>query len=290
MPIYNGSRFMGKAIDSILAQTYHNFELIVVDDGSTDTTLSILKNYKKNYPNKIRLFCHSKNIGAFAATNLGFTHAKGVYIGLMDCDDISNPSRLEKEVTFLQNHPDVILVGTQAKIIDDKGKITGQKIYPNDHEEIYKAFAWINPIVHPSAMINRALLPKNNYLYHTNFGVNSDYYSFFEWLNYGKFANLPEFLLSYRVHGGNSSLQNLKQRFYTITKIRLAAVKHLNYRFPSSAILKFITQHVLVSLLPERLLLPLYLTLRGMRKVKLPNIFKISRNMRQLKRYALSTN
>lgn len=268
MPVHNGSRFVELAIESIMCQTYRNFELLVIDDGSTDDTWKILKKYKQKYPDKIRVYRKPEQTGAFAAVNLLFPRLKGAYIAPMDSDDISHPQRLEKEVNFLESHPNVILVGANAKIIDARGMTTGAKIYPGDHQSIYKAFALVNPIIHPSCMIRRNLLPHREYLYHTQFGVNSDYYTLFNLLNYGKFANIPELLLSYRIHGANSSLENLRERFLTISRIRLQAIQKLNYTFPISAIPMFLAQYCIALVMPSSILLPLYLHARGMKKLR----------------------
>lgn len=269
MPIFNGSCYMSKAIDSILTQTYQNFELLIIDDASVDDTWDILNKYKKSYPEKIKLFRLTKNSGAFAAANLAYIKAKGDYIAPMDSDDISDPTRLEKQVAYLTNHPDVILVGSFAKIINSNDQVTGYKRYATTHDGIYRQFAQVNPIVHPSCMIRKSGLKHRNSLYYTRYGVNSDYYTLFSLLTLGKFANIPEYLLSYRIHDKNSSLQNLKKNFYTISRIRLAAVQNFNYIFPMSAIAKVILQHIIVALIPTRALLPLYLILRGMRKPQL---------------------
>ncbi len=269
MPVHNGSRFVGLAIESVLRQTYRNFELLAIDDGSTDDTWNILKTYKQKYPDKVRIYRKPGQTGAFAAVNLLVPRIKGAYIAPMDSDDISHPQRLEKEVNFLESHSHVILVGSNAKIIDARGVTTGAKIYPSDHQRIYEAFALVNPIIHPSCMIRRSLLPHREYLYHTQFGVNSDYYTFFNLLSYGKFANIPEPLLSYRIHGANSSLENLRERFLTISRIRLQAVRTLDYKFPIKAIPMFLAQFCVGLIVPSSLLLPLYLHARGMKKLRI---------------------
>lgn len=280
MPVFNGSCYMSKAIDSILTQTYQNFELLIVDDASTDDTWQILNDYKndykKVYPEKIKIFRLEKNSGAFNAANYAYEQAKGGYIAPMDSDDISSPLRFEKQVAYLNQHPETVLVGSFAKIIDASDQVTGFKRYAVSNEDIYRQFAQINPIVHPACMIRKALIGNRKKLYLTEYGVNSDYYTLFSLLNLGKFANIPEYLLSYRVHGKNSSLQNLKKNFYTISHIRLAAVKNFNYHFPISAIPKVILQYIIVTITPTRALLPLYLILMGMKKpqlsFKLPDI------------------
>lgn len=260
---------MSKAIDSILTQTYQNFELLIVDDASVDNTLDILNKYKKSYPEKIKLFRLAKNLGAFTAANYAYIKAKGDYIAPMDSDDISAPTRLAKQVAYLIKHPEAILVGSFAKIINSKDQVTGYKRYATTHDRIYKQFAQINPIVHPACMIRRALIGNRKKLYCTEYGVNSDYYTLFSLLSRGKFANIPEYLLSYRVHDKNSSLQNLKKNFYTISRIRLAAMKNFNYNFPISALPKVILQYIIVAVIPSKALLPLYLILRGMKKPQL---------------------
>jgi len=289
MPVYNGFRFVSKAIESILNQTYPRIEILIADNGSSDETRKILKKYKRRHPRQIRLFHLPQNNGAFSAANFLFLRAKGKYLAPMDSDDVSHPQRIAREVQFLERHPEVILVGSNAKVIDAKGRVTGYKIYPQEHEDIYRAFALVNPIVHPSAMIRRDLLPSRDYLYHTNYGVNSDYYTFFDWLRLGKFANLPEYLLSYRVHGNNSSLLNLKDNFLTVTKIRLEAAKKLHYNLPGYAIPVILLQYLVAMLLPNSVLLPLYLYLRGMRKLNLTTIKKLKFRLRipALIRYVL---
>lgn len=276
MPIFNGSAYMEKAIDSILTQTCQNFELLIVDDASTDNTWNILNGYKKAYPDKIRLWQMPKNSGAFVSANCAYAQAQGEYIAPMDSDDISAPNRFEKQAAYLKKHPEVILVGSFAKIINPEDQVTGYKRYATTHEGIYKQFAQINPIVHPSCMIRKEGFKARGFLYYTDYGVNSDYYTLFSLLPLGKFANIPEYLLSYRVHGKNSSFQDFKKRFYVISKIRLAAVKNFNYHFPISAIPKVILQHIIVAITPAKALFPLYLMLMGMQKpqfeIRLPKL------------------
>jgi glycosyltransferase involved in cell wall biosynthesis len=264
MPVYNGGFFMGQAIESILKQTYKNFEILIIDDASTDNTWQIMKNYKKLFPKKIKIFRLKKNIGAFGAMNLVIKKAKGEFIAPMDSDDLSHRQRLEKQVDFLQENPEVIVLGTQAWVIDENNEVIGKKNYPCNNKEIYQNYAVVHPIVHPSCMIRRSLLPEKNKIYENKYGVNDDYYTFFKLLNYGKFANLPDYLLSYRIHGANSSLQNLKGKFFNISKIRIMACRELNYRFSLKAIIIFLAQFLLVMLIPGKIINYVYFFLRGM--------------------------
>lgn len=273
MPVYNGSLFVRPAIESILAQTYQNFELIIVNDLSTDDTPVIIERYRQLYPKKIKVIHLRKRHCAYGAANVAMHHAKGEFIAPMDADDVSHPRRIEKQVEFFLQNNEAIVVGTQVRIIDKEGRIIGEKTFPASHREIYKKFLEVYPIVHPSCMIRRSLLPKKNRLYENKYGVNDDYYTFFVLFRYGKFFNLPDYLLDYRIHFGNSSLQNLKQKFYNTVKIRLVAMIKLNYRPTLSGLVKLLGQILLVTILPESLLIDVYLIIKGInisKKAKVP--------------------
>ena len=262
MPVYNAGDFLVPAIESILKQTYQKFELIIVNDHSTDATYQILRSYQKQFPKKIKVINLTKRHGAYGAANIGILQARGDFIAPMDSDDISHPQRLKKQVKCLLSNPQVIVVGTQANVIDKNNHIIGQKTFPTRHQEIYKKFLEVHPIVHPSCMIRRNLLPQKNKLYEDKFGVNDDYFTFFTLFKYGKFANLPEYLLDYRIHLGNSSLQNIKQKFFNTIKIRFIAIRSLGYKPTLGGLVKMLGQIVFVAPLPESLLLISYLLIK----------------------------
>lgn len=264
MPVYNEQEFIKDAIDSILAQTYTFFELIIVDDVSEDTTRSIIKGYQNRYPTRVKAIFLKKHVGPNEARNIGYRHAKGSYIALMDADDISHPKRLEKQVAFLSSHPRIITVGSQGHVINKDGTIIGKKLFPISHTEIYQQFGVFHPMLHPSCMIRRRLLPYLRRIYEDIAGAHDDYYTFFSLLNYGEFANLPDTLHFYRVHGKNISLQNPRERFYAIQKIRLDAISYLSYRMSAKAYMINVLQRIIVALIPDSYILPLYLLYRGM--------------------------
>ncbi len=253
---------MAEAIDSILNQTYKKFEFIIVNDNSTDSTLEILRNYKKRYP-KLRIISLNSRHGPFGAINLALKYAKGEFIAPMDSDDISHPQRLEKEVKFLLNNKDVIVVGTHARIIDGEGNVVGKKTFATNNDNIYRQFFEVHPIVHPSSMIRRSLLPKKDAIYYNKFGINDDYFTFFNFLTYGKFANIDEFLFDYRIHLKNNSLQKLKGKFFNTVKIRLIALTKLGYKPTVGGLIKFSGQIIIVPLLPESWLFTLFLISKG---------------------------
>lgn len=270
MPVYNGGLFLRPAIESILDQTYRNFELIIVDDGSEDSSWQIIQKFRANYPRTIKAYHLKKNQGIFQARNFGFLKTSGKYIAMMDADDISHPTRLEKQIEFMEVNPKTIVLGCQADIIDEKGRLIGKKTLPLIYREIYYQFAIVNPMIDPSCLIRRALLPKRDFLYRTSFGVNSDYQTFFEWLNYGEFANLGEPLLKYRRHSKNSSFRNLKAHFTNTLRIRLEACRQYNYDLGLIQLILILIQIPVVYLLPNKILSTVYTVLRDLDNPKNP--------------------
>ncbi len=264
MPTYNCKRYIRDAIESMLHQTYSNFELIIVDDHSTDKTAKIIKKYAKRFSPFIRAVFFKKHLGDNATANRGFLYAKGQFIARMDADDIAHPERLEKQVAFLVEHPEIFVLGTQGYIIDATNTLIGEKRFPTTHRDIYKKFGIYNPMLHPSCMFRRSLLPNKKRLYEATNTIHDDYYTFFSYLRHGQFANLPEKLLYYRIHGKNYSLRNPKKRFVAIQKIRMKAIQTLSYKMSFSAKLTNIVQTFLVTILPEKAIVPLYMFLQGM--------------------------
>src|SRR5688500_3733490 len=120
MPVYNGERFLRDAVDSILRQTYRNFELIVVDDGSTDGTSQVLDRYQ-DQDRRVRVHRHERNGGIVAARNQGCRLAQGRFIAVMDADDISIPERLARQIAFLEANPDIVAVGGWVCTISENG-------------------------------------------------------------------------------------------------------------------------------------------------------------------------
>lgn len=285
MPVYNAGKFLTPAITSILTQTYQNIEFIIVDDGSTDGSRKIIQAYKKQHPKKIVVVKAEKktNAAGNGATNLGLQYAHGDYIARMDADDISLPTRIEKQVAYMESHMGIILVGSEAIIIDNRGKAVGYKHTPSDHDAIYQQYAIVHPVIHPSVMVKRSMLPDPARLYAMRFDINDDYYTFFRLFASGRFANIPEPLIKYRVHEHNLSLSDVKKTILNTVAIRLEAVKNLNYQMPAWAFGIMVGQWLMGILLPNAVLRHIYMSLRGMQS---PNIsVRLFRN--NLKKYRI---
>lgn len=266
MPVYNAQDFLDEAIKSILRQTYRNFEFIIVDDGSNDKSWKITRRYARLHPQKIKIYKLHKqtNYAGNGAVNYGFRRAKGEFIVRMDADDVALPKRLAKQVEFMRKNPDVILLGTQAYVIDKDGKITGKKNVPLTHEKIYDEYGVIHPVIHPSVMFRRSLLPQKDRIYERKFGINADYYTFFRFFKYGRFANMDEYLLKYRVHERNFSYKKPKERFFSSFKIRMFAIMDFDYKISVRSAFMMFLQLILILFLPERYIVPIYLAGRGM--------------------------
>ena len=205
-PCYNAACFIETAIRSILNQTFEDFELIIIDDASYDNTIEIIKKFNDD---RIMLIQKPENTGYTNSLNYGLKISKGEYIARMDADDISLPTRLEKQVNLLKNNPEIILCGSWYQILNTKDIIK----LPETHEEIGIAFLEWNPMAHSSVMFRRNVIIKNNLHYDTSMEPSEDYDLWVKLYNYGKIHNIPEVLLQYRQHGEQVSVKkNEKQK------------------------------------------------------------------------------
>src|SRR5687768_9583402 len=151
MPVYNGERFLRDAVDSILLQTYRNFELIVVDDGSSDRTADILDAYEMQ-DSRVRVHRHERNAGIVAARNQGCRMARGGFIAVMDADDISLPHRLEIQFNYLRSHPEIAAVGGWVRRIDQNGLPGEVQHYPLEPAILAWSMLFFNSVAHPVVM------------------------------------------------------------------------------------------------------------------------------------------
>ena len=268
MPVYNAGDFLVEAIESILQQTFRDFELIIVDDKSTDQSWKIISKYQKKYPSIIKALRTEKtmNRGGDSCANEALKLAQGKYIARMDADDISHPTRFQKQVEFLEKNSEYFLVGSNAYVINKTGKIIGAKKEPLKHNDIFKSYFTFHPIIHPSAMYHR-IIDSKSFFYPKKFSANNDYYAFFELIANGKqFANLEEKLIYYRIHGHNNTFINMKKNFSNTLKIRLIMVNKYNYSPTIKQWLICLMQLATFTILPEKILTNIYLLSRGIIK------------------------
>lgn len=201
MSVYNEEKFLDESIQSILNQTFKDFELIIINDKSTDNSLKIIKKYMKK-DKRIKLINTKENKGCPGSRNEGLKVAEGKYVAILDGDDVSSMERLEVQYNYLERNPPIYLVGSSAIYIDENGKEIRRFRKYND----YKLLAWRLPrscgIVHPSIMFHNEKLIYNDY-----FKGASDYKFYLDLLSKGKkLTNLPQFLVKYRLHGGSMTI------------------------------------------------------------------------------------
>ena len=196
MSVYNGERYLRQAVDSILNQTFTDFEFIIVDDGSTDDTPAFLDSYTD--PRIVRLK-NNACIGLTRSLNRGLVVAQGAYIARQDADDISLPARLEQQVKFLDSHPTVGLVGTRREEIDEQGRTLVVRELPCDDLYIRAWLLWRVPFTHGSILARSSLLRLLGG-YREVFDTTQDYDLWLRLAECTQLANLPEGLYRYRIH------------------------------------------------------------------------------------------
>jgi glycosyltransferase involved in cell wall biosynthesis len=244
LPVYNAEKYLKEAIDSILNQTYTDFELLLINDGSTDSSEKIILSY--NDP-RIIYIKNEGNKGLIFSLNKGIDLAKGDYIARMDADDISMPERLEKQLNYLEENKNVEVVASTVKYIDDAGKIAGNWKLDNQTTDVKTIRKWMpreNCIAHPSVMGKKELLSR--FKYNPNQLNIEDYDLWMRLLNTGAIiAKIPEPLLYYRVHSSsvtqaakNTALPTLRvyQCKMTYLKERL---KEFNFSFFNAKVFFF---------------------------------------------------
>jgi hypothetical protein len=201
MPVHNGERFLAAAIDSILAQTFTDFELIAVDDGSVDGSAAILESYAARDA-RVRVARHASNQGAAAARNHGCRLARGRYIAVMDADDVSLPGRLARQVAVLDGDPSLAGVGSWVRQVDESGTTGAVHTYPEEPELVAWSMVFFNSIAHPTLVIRRDALPQPEPYASP---VIEDYALLIPLTIAHRIRNLPEVLLLYRVWRGNTT-------------------------------------------------------------------------------------
>lgn len=215
MPAYNAERFVGEAIQSILNQSFRDFEIIMVDDGSTDRTVEIALNYGKQ-DSRLRVIV-AEHGGVSRAINVGVDQAKYNWIARMDADDIALPHRLERQFSMVRSNPKVVAWGTYAYHISEKGRLLGLlKVGATTETEFYAQWRGGKPIhlIHPTALIEKKALIRAAG-YNPLFDSCEDLEFFYRLSSLGLILAIPEPLLLYRIHGSSNTVRRFsEQRFF----------------------------------------------------------------------------
>lgn len=195
MTIYNAAPYLGKSIDSLIAQSFPDWELIAVENGSRDESAAILLQYRDP---RIRVFQLESNIGRTPALRYAFSKAAGEYIAVLDADDVAQQQRFLKQVSYLDSHPETVLLGTWAEYIDSDDRVVGEWVPPTDPGALLKIMASRNPIVHSSAMY-RSTVAAEVGGYPADRTYSQDYGLWLKLTSRGVLAVLPERLSRFRI-------------------------------------------------------------------------------------------
>ena len=213
MSVFNEENHLSDAIESILNQTYADFEFIICDDASEDNSVNIIRRYME-LDRRIILLQNDKNMGLAASLNKGIRAAKGEFIARMDADDISLSDRFEKQVNYLDYHRNLAFVCGGAHLFDDNG-IWGQRVYniPLTKENIFK----YRPVIHPTVMIRKEILDHvGGYTVSTYTRRGQDYDLWCKIYSYGYIAaNMNEILLNYRENKDSYKRRRFKYRIHS---------------------------------------------------------------------------
>ena len=221
MPVYNAESFLSSAIESILNQNYKDYELLVINDGSTDSSLNILESFSDERLNVIN---NDKNRGIIYTLNRGLKEAKGRYLARMDADDISNPERLALQVEYLENNPHVALVGGYADVIDQNSNKFDAITVPLSHGDIVQNIFSSCCFIHPSVMFRTSIVQSLGGYDPTALHAE-DYDLWLRLIQHYQAANLPVPLIQYRIHSSQISQKKLKLQRAAADKARFYALK-----------------------------------------------------------------
>lgn len=255
MPARNAEQFIVEAVRSIQAQTYSHWEFLIMDDGSTDHTGEILDDLAAR-DSRIKVFHNKHGKGISAGLNTLLRAAQGEFIARMDADDISLPDRFEKQLAYLNEHPDVVACGGSAHMIDGKGKIFAEKLFPTDPDELYDMIMRMVPIQHPILMA-RALVMKK-YRYDETMRTAEDVDMFFKLMQDGKLGNVPSIVYKYRKADTSNGYHDAKLTFWLTIKSRFRGITKYGYHPSWKGVLHSLLQLIMVLCLPSKFMVRLY--------------------------------
>lgn len=221
MPVFNAEKYLQEAIDSILNQTFSDFELLILNDKSTDNSKAIIERNAAKDP-RIVFIDKVVNVGPANLRNEGFETAQGTFVALMDADDISKPDRFAKQIDALTQNPEIGVCATFYTLFRENGKRQLISV-PTQHADIKRAFLFYNPIGNPTIMLRKEVL--KDFRFDNDFVPIEDYELWNRLLDETTYINLSESLLDYRWHDTNISQTKIDNVNRALQKIRLAQLE-----------------------------------------------------------------
>ena len=209
MPVYNGEKFISEAVQSIIGQSYNNWEIVAINDASTDSSVEILKEFNET---RIRIYENESNKGISYSRNRAIDLAKGKYIALMDNDDVSLPDRLSEQANYMENHEDIDVLSGANKIIDEKGELVQEITYVLKNPKYIKAkLLFENVFYNGTTMIRKAKLDEYNIRYRNNQYGMEDYRFWVECSKKMNMTSIDSFIYKHRLHSDNETKKNKSQ-------------------------------------------------------------------------------
>lgn len=227
MPFFNADKYIGTAIQSILNQTFEDFELLLIDDGSTDASLTVVS---ENDDSRIRILQNSKRLGNYAARNMGIRSARGQYVCMMDADDISLRDRLLVQVQFLEKNKAVGAIGALSQIINEDGKIIGAISRPNKYRTLKVHLIMDNQVTQSTLMVRHSLIVKHNLFYNEALLYAGDYEFVLRASRLFRIENLNVVLLQYRSHANQISQEKSKEQIAIANYIRCLQLEYIGIK------------------------------------------------------------
>lgn len=225
MPVYNGEKHLATAVDSLLAQTYTDFKLIAVDDCSTDASVTILLSYRDE---RVLVVENPRHRGISATLNQGLALADGELLFRMDADDISLPQRLQRQIDFMRENPQVTVCGADTDLIDGDGNIIGHRDTKKGDQRIKIAlFLGETSLAHPTVAIRSSALKAHQIQYSEHCPYAEDYELWCRCSTFSTYENIPETLLQYRHHDGSVSKAHYACQRFTARKVLAAHLRRL---------------------------------------------------------------
>jgi glycosyltransferase involved in cell wall biosynthesis len=204
-PVFNGENYIAETIESVIAQTYTDWEYIIVDDGSTDGTPSLVKKYLND--DRIK-YIRKANSGCSSARNRGIENAKGEYIAVLDADDVFYPQKLEMQLEYMEKNPACVALGTNADVVDAMGNIIFTSRQPDSNEEI-KSKLPASPFFNSSILFRRIIFGKYEYDERLKCGAEDGYLTN-QIAGEGEFMNMNKALIKYRIHPNSKGRRTRK--------------------------------------------------------------------------------
>lgn len=257
MPVCNGEKFLAEMVISIVNQTYTNYEIIFIDDASTDNSVVTINKTLKNKNITYKIISLSKPHGfsGDAAFNIGLKHCGGKYIAKADQDDRWHATKLEKQVSFLENHPEVFLCGTSFRHIDAENHPFYDVLLPTSHKEIAESLLFKANVHTPTILFRNT----GSAFFLIRYPKYNDALTFFKLIGEGKkFANIGEILFDYRIHSNNYNHFHIKKYFKFYVLAKYAAISEFKYQFRIIDVLRSLLQATFVFIAPEKLIVLLH--------------------------------